>query len=131
MNIFLDSSAIIGLFKNNSSVSNAINEAEVVYTSTMCAYEVLLGEEYMKNKSRVSRAQRFFEIAATLPLTYQDSTKAAILTARLSTKGKKVDDFDILIAVQVLQNNATMLTKDITHFEIISEETGLVIKKIS
>jgi|GEM_PF-1183770 predicted nucleic acid-binding protein len=133
MNLFLDSSAIIELFKNNQKTLRAIEEAEEVYTSTICAYEVLLGEEYMKNKGRASlveRVQGFFEVTATLPLTYLDSLRASTIAARLSAKGKKIDDFDILIAAQALEKNAVVLTKDIKHFETIKEETGLLIEKI-
>jgi tRNA(fMet)-specific endonuclease VapC len=133
MNIFLDSSAIIELFRDNQKALKAIEEAEEVYTSTICAYEVLLGEEYMKHKGRASlmeKVQSFFEITATLPLTYLDSSRASVIAARLSAKGKKLDDFDILIAAQALEKNAVVLTKDIKHFEIIREETGLLIGKI-
>jgi predicted nucleic acid-binding protein len=35
-----------------------------------------------------------------------------------------------LIAAQALEKNAVVLTKDIKHFEIIREETGLLIGKI-
>ena len=134
MNVFLDSSAIIELFKNNPTALRAVNEAETICTSTICAYEVLLGGEYMKIKGRASlieKAQRFFEAAATLPLTYQNSLKASTIAARLSAKGKKIDDFDILIASQALEKGATVLTKDIKHFEVLKEETGLNIEAIS
>ena len=45
-------------------------------------------------------------------------------------KGRKVDDFDVLIAAQALANDAKVLTKDSKHFEIIKEETGLAIERL-
>ena len=63
MNIFLDSSAIIELFKNNDKISDIISAADEVYTSAICAYEVLLGEAYMIEKGRPSmleKVQKFF-----------------------------------------------------------------------
>jgi predicted nucleic acid-binding protein len=133
MNIFLDSSAIIELFKNNPKALKAIEEAEKVYTSTICAYEVLLGEEYMKNKgksSSIEKVQSFFGTTTTLPLTYMNTIKASVIAGKLSEEGKRIDDFDILIAAQALENDAVVLTKDIKHFEVLKEETGLAIEKI-
>lgn len=133
MNILLDSSAVIDLFKNNQKVLKMIEEADEIYTSVICAYEVLLGEEYLKIKNKTSlieRAHEFFETTATLPLSYSVSTNASYIAASLSTKGKKLDDFDILIASQALMVNATVLTKDAKHFGIIKEETGLQIHLI-
>ncbi len=134
MNLFLDSSAIIKLFKNNQKTVKIIEGTEKIYTSTICAYEVLLGEEYMNNRrksSLIEKVQNFFETATTLSLTYKNTVKASAIAGKLLAKGKKIDDFDISIAAQALENNAVVLTKDIKHFEILREETGLAIEKIS
>ncbi len=134
MNLFLDSSAIIELFKNNQKTVKIIEGAEKIYTSTIFAYEVLLGEEYMNNRrksSLIEKVQNFFETATTLSLTYKNTVKASAIAGKLLAKGKKIDDFDISIAAQALENNAVVLTKDIKHFEILREETGLAIEKIS
>ena len=134
MNLFLDSSAIIKLFKNNQKTVKIIENAEKIYTSTICAYEVLLGEECMNNRrksSLIEKVQNFFETATTLSLTYKNMVKASAIAGKLLAKGKKIDDFDISIAAQALENNAVVLTKDIKHFEILREETGLAIEKIS
>ncbi len=134
MNLFLDSSAIIELFKNNQKTVKIIEGTEKIYTSTICAYEVLLGEECMNNRrksSLIEKVQNFFETATTLSLTYKNTVKASAIAGKLLAKGKKIDDFDISIAAQALENNAVVLTKDIKHFEILREETGLAIEKIS
>ncbi len=134
MNLFLDSSAIIKLFKNNQKTVKIIEGTEKIYTSTICAYEVLLGEECMNNRrksSLIEKVQNFFETATTLSLTYKNTVKASAIAGKLLAKGKKIDDFDISIAAQALENNAVVLTKDIKHFEILREETGLAIEKIS
>lgn len=130
MNLFLDSSAIIDLFRNDKDVIDILSKADEVYTSSICAYEVLLGEMYNDKKGRQSaleKMQKFFEVMVTLPFTYNDSLKASEITAMLSIKGKKVDDFDVLIASQALALGSTVLTKNAKHFEIIKEETGLPI----
>lgn len=134
MNLFLDSSAIIKLFKNNQKTVKIIEGAEKIYTSTICAYEVLLGKEDINNRrksSLIEKVQNFFETATTLSLTYKNTVKASAIAGKLLAKGKKIDDFDISIAAQALENNAVVLTKDIKHFEILREETGLATEKIS
>ncbi|MGD0729588.1 MAG: type II toxin-antitoxin system VapC family toxin, partial [Candidatus Micrarchaeaceae archaeon] len=80
--------------------------------------------------SVLEKVQKFFETVVTLPFTYKDSLKASEITAMLSIKGKKVDDFDVLIASQALALGSTILTKNIKHFELIKEVTGLSIYKI-
>jgi tRNA(fMet)-specific endonuclease VapC len=131
MILFLDSSAIIEFFKNNESAISIIAEAGEVYTSTICAYEVILGEFYKKKKgmnSSLEKVQKFFETIVTVPFTYEDSIRASEITAHLSSKGKKLNDFDVLIASQALPLGATVLTTDVKHFEIIKAETALPIK---
>jgi len=128
MSLFLDSSAIIELFKDNRSVTDVIANASEVYTSSICAYEVLLGEKYREEKgmhSYLGKIQQLFEEIATLPFTYKDSIKASAIMAKLSAKGKKVDEFDVMIAAQALAVGAIILTKDAKHFEVLREEIEL------
>ncbi|MCL4379644.1 MAG: type II toxin-antitoxin system VapC family toxin [Candidatus Marsarchaeota archaeon] len=134
MKIFLDSSAIIEFFRNTPKAVDAVNNADEIYTSSICAYEVLLGEIYREEKygkSHLEKMQRFFETAATLPFTHSDSSRAAGMIVKLSLKGKKVPDFDAMIATQALSNGATVLTKDPKHFNAIKEETGLSVEVVS
>jgi predicted nucleic acid-binding protein len=128
MKIFLDSSAIIEFFKNNINVIELIANADELYTSVICEYEVLVGENYKKQKrinSQLEAVQKFFDRAATLPLTFEDSINASEVMARLLTKSKKVDDFDVLIAMQAVSKESLLLTKD-KHFEILKNEINLL-----
>ncbi len=133
MRIFLDSSAIIELFKSNKDVSDAIKAAEEAYTSSICAYEVLTGERYMVEKgmnSSYPKVLKFFDKIAVADFTYADSILASRISAKLISKGKKVDDFDILIAAQALAKEASVLTKDTKHFRILKTEMGVSITEI-
>lgn len=133
MKLFLDSSAVIELFKNNRDVVAAIEEADEVCTSSLCAYEVLVGEKYVEAKGMKSHykdAADFFETAATLPFNYGDAKKAAGVMAALSAGGKRVPEMDALIAVQAHSAGLTILTKDAKHFSGISRETGLEVRMI-
>ncbi len=125
MKAFLDSSVIIDFLKGDTAVEEIIKQAKEVYTSSLCAYEVLLGEAYSESKGRpaqYSRTRRFFDTITTLPFTSQDALCASGLTSGLTLKGKKVSEFDSLIAAQALMIGATLITKD-AHFNVIKEET--------
>ena len=131
MKLFLDSSAVIELFANNKKVIDSIEKADEVYTSSLCSYEVLAGEKFSERKglrSHYREASEFFDSAATLPFTLNDSKTASDIMAVLSIKGRKVPDMDILISAQALDKEFTVLTKDARHFEIIRKETNLEIQ---
>ncbi|MDE1850997.1 MAG: type II toxin-antitoxin system VapC family toxin [Candidatus Micrarchaeota archaeon] len=130
MKVFLDSSVIIEFLRNNKKVVQQVAEASEIYTSSICAYEVLVGEKYLEEKGQRSHFKEtaaFFDRIGTVPFSFSDAAKAAEIAARLTIKGKKVDEIDILIAAQALSHNAQFLTMDSRHFEIISAETGLAL----
>ena len=129
----MDSSAIIEFLKGNVAARKKIGEAESLYTSALCAYEVLLGEKYNEIKGLKSsyiQVSLFFEQIETMILSYDDVVKASDIAAKLVSKGNKVDDIDILIAAQALRIGAVMLTKDFRHFKILGDETGLLVEKV-
>ncbi|EET90435.1 MAG: type II toxin-antitoxin system VapC family toxin [Candidatus Micrarchaeales archaeon] len=110
-----------------------MKEAESLYTSTLCAYEVLLGEKYNEVKGLKSsyiQVSLLFAQIETIALAYDDAIKASEIAAKLIGKGKKVDDIDILVAAQALKIGATVLTRDFRHFEILGKETGLPVERI-
>ena len=133
MKLFLDSSAIIEIFRNNTDVVRRVAEAEELYTSVLCAYEVLVGERYHQNKglrSSYDAALRFFTDMPTLQVSPVDAVLAADITAALIAKGKTVEGFDFIIAAQALSKRAAVLTKNSKHFETIAAETGLRVERI-
>jgi hypothetical protein len=133
MRLFLDSSAIIELFRNNPDVVAAIKDADEVYTSSLCAYEVLAGEKYAEAKGMKSHykdAANFFETVATMPFDYSDAKRTADIMSVLSAKGRKVPEIDALIAAQAIAAGLTILTKDAKHFAVIGAETGLAVQTV-
>lgn len=130
MRLFLDSSAIIEFFKNNRNVIKEIENAEEIYTSTICAYEVWLGEHYISKRKETAvplRIGKFFDNVATLPLVYEDSVRASKISAELMHEGKKIDDFDVLIATQASAQDAAILTKDVRHFRVLEEIMSITV----
>ena len=128
MKYFLDSSAIIEFMRGNEKVSDLLLNAEDIITSTICEYEVLLGEKYRSIKSTSSaydKAAEFFKELRPLPLAHEDCLLASDIAARLMIKGKMVDDFDILLAAQAYSTNSTIVTKDARHFRILAQEADI------
>lgn len=104
--------------------------ADDIYTSSICEYEVLLGERYRElkgMKTSMTSAAGLFRALEPLKLTPDDASTSAVITAKLMSKGKMVDDFDVLIAAQAIDKHAVMLTKDAKHFKVLNQEADLQI----
>lgn len=125
MKLFLDASAVIEVLRGNQDAKAIMEGADALYSSVLCAYEVLRGEQHSQIKGLKSyyvNASLLFARIDTLPVTYGDILNASDLSARLISKGKKVDDIDIIIAVQALSREASILTRDARHFKVLKEE---------
>lgn len=128
MKLFLDSSAIIEFMKNNSKAVAAVGSADEIYTSTVCAYEVLVGEKFQSLKGRHTSYQKvlsFFETTATLPPSLSNANEAADIMAKLMINGIIIDPLDTVIAAQSLAVNAVLLTKNEKHFRAVQTVSKL------
>lgn len=133
MKLLLDSSAIIEFLRGNQKVREVMGNADSLYTSPICTYEVLVGEKYNELRgigSSYQRALGIFAKTKMLHLTSSNARSAAEITARLMLNGTKVNDLDVLIASQALSIGAVVLTTNVKHFEAIKEITDLPIEKI-
>lgn len=128
MRLFLDSSAIIEFMRDDGKAVEAIGSASEVYVSTLCAYEVLVGERFQSLKGRNTSYQKvlnFFEAIATLPPSLLDAKEAADIMAKLKLGGVSVDPLDTVIAAQAIAADAVLLTKNEKHFKAIQKESRL------
>ena len=115
MKALLDSSAIIELLRGNFKVMEIIEEADVVTTSVLCAYEILTGEMYREKREGRSILQEVSELIGELnpiPLLLDDSIKASEICSTLMVKGRMVNTTDILISAQAIRRDLTVITKD-------------------
>ena len=131
MNVFLDSSAIISYLKGDTVMQEIIESADEVFTSSLCAFEALVGENYSRIKMFKSRneATAFLEGATILPFEEQDAEIAAEAQAKLIAKGTPQNTIDVLIAASASRNEIEMITKD-RDYEAIGEVLRLRVKKI-
>lgn len=133
MKIFLDSSAIIGFLKGDQGVVAAISGAEAIYSSALCAHEVLIGEKFNQLKGLKSyyvQASLLFAKIETMPVNYPTAMNSAEMAAKLMAVGRTVDSIDVIIAAQALEKGATVLTKDAKHFRALENEIGVGVKVI-
>ena len=123
MRILLDSSAIIEFLRGNSKVMNLIEQSDVIFTSVICAYEVLVGEMYRDKKGLKSLLKEVKELLRELnpmPLVMEDCIKASEISSALMVKGKVVSVADALISAQAIRRNLMIVTKDL-DFNVIKE----------
>ena len=115
MKALLDSSAIIELLRGNLKVMEIIEEADVVTTSVLCAYEILTGEMYRERREGRSILQEVTELIGELnpiPFLLDDLIKASEICSTLMVKGRMVNTTDILISAQAIRRDLTVITKD-------------------
>ncbi|MGC8514695.1 MAG: type II toxin-antitoxin system VapC family toxin [Thermoplasmata archaeon] len=126
MRVLIDTSAIISLFRNDHKIISEIEKADEVFTSTLCAFEVYLGEAYSKLKGikPKERVMEFFDNIEIINFTLDDARKSSEIKALLRTKGVEVNVLDILIAASAYRLGLSVVTKD-RDFQAISKYVDL------
>lgn len=114
MKLLLDTSVIIDYTNGDEKVLDAINNADGVYTSSLCSFETLVGS--LKNRD----IERFLIELTPLPFTFRDSKRAANIHSILAKSGKKVNLIDVLIYSQAIERGLSILTTD-NDFSIIND----------
>ncbi len=123
MRVCLDTSAIIK-FKKNPTLLKTI-KAEELFTTTVTKYELLVGALFYgkKEKDFVDKI-----ISALKIVSVEESIElAAEISAKLMKKGKKINDFDILIAATCIKNDLVLVTSD-KDFSKIKEVVKLKVR---
>jgi len=87
--------------------------------SIITYYEVLSGLRHRDANKQLDTFLRFASINTILPLTTGSCENSASIYADLRKKGTSVDDIDILIAGIALENNMSIVTNNINHFDRI------------
>ena len=95
------------------------NLAKPLRTTAVTEYELLKGAHLSsKREENLQRLRRLFYRAQVLGLTDEACGEAARIYSQLESKGKMINDFDILIAGIVIANEETLVSRD-EHFEVI------------
>ncbi len=111
MNLLLDSNTITYILQERAPVVSRFTEAlkanAVFFSADVVDYEI---RRYLLLKGATRRLRRYEEmIRHWIP--------AARLWSEIHTRGRSIDDRDLLIAVFALKSDATLITNNVRHFE--------------
>lgn len=111
---FLDSSAIIDYLDGVDDVIRYIDEETEppYFTSTMCIYEVTMGEVHTQGSSDVQGERAKFDWVNSLSLTEQIAMDAARLQHQLKQTGELTSARDILIAATARSTGDRLVVAD-------------------
>jgi tRNA(fMet)-specific endonuclease VapC len=119
----LDTTVIIALLKGKTEtlaqINKLIEKEDTLGITTITAYELLKGA-YLSTKQK-ENTQAVKEVISNLQifdLSPQACEEAAQIYNELENVGKKISEFDILIAAIAKTNNEAILTYD-KHFKAI------------
>jgi tRNA(fMet)-specific endonuclease VapC len=87
--------------------------------------EIAYGLARLPRSRRKKQLEERFEIiagsVARAPWTDDVSQRFGALKAQLERRGQRVDDFDIAIAAHALSIDATVVTRNLRHFERMAD----------
>ena len=120
----LDTNTISYLLKENPTVSSRMKEesdaGNRLVIPLMAYYEVKRGLLAVKASKKMKHFEQFCNIIGVDDMSFDVLDKAAYIYDDLRTKGRLVDDADIIIAAFCIVNNCVLVTNNIKHFEIIA-----------
>ena len=121
--IGMDSSAIIDLFGNDSSLIKLLEGMdEEIVLNQMSFYELMIGLDFdnLIHKKEENFYDELFEDYKNLSLDKNSSKKASKISFELKKDGKIIGDFDCIIAGIYLTNGVNkIITRNVKHFERI------------
>jgi predicted nucleic acid-binding protein len=126
MNIFLDTNILIdykrGLVQAQKLLDLFISENIHIYTSVICAMELLRGD---RDKRECGKTQEFLNLFTLLPINETISQTAYGLFLHYY-QSYNLDIPDSLIAATALFYNMKFFTTNLKHFAMIN---GLILEK--
>jgi len=124
-NYALDTNTISYLLKENPSVSARMKEesdaGNRLVIPLMAYYEVKRGLLAVKASKKMRHFEQFCDILGVEDMSFDVLDKATYIYDDLRTKGRLVDDADIIIAAFCIVNNCILVTNNIKHFEYIAD----------
>lgn len=125
MNYLLDTSVIIDFFRGKPKAKNFISQIldkGSLFISIITYAELIYGAKkstsFEKEKARIDSFIKDLNIQF-VPLSIQSIEIYADIKINLEKKGRKLDEFDLLIASSSMEQNCTLVTLNINHFKRI------------
>lgn len=119
--IVADTDIIIDFFTDAppfaQAVSKLIKENKLAITS-VSVFELYAG---ITGKKRLKQIEDFVKNIYVYPLNLIEAAIAGKIFTELKANGSLIGNQDILIAGICIANSLTLLTRNVTHFEIIKD----------
>ena len=117
---------LIDLMRADSGALQALQKlergSEPLRVPTVVLYELWEGIERCSTPIRELRAvEAILASHPTVDLSAAAAKRARRLSAQLARRGEVVDDLDILIAGCALQEGDALLTRNLAHFERVTD----------
>ena len=130
MILVFDTSVIIGLERKEKNTIEKVGELSKIYNSqphtTFVTYFELVYGILNRTIANQNKSIEFLKNFSCLGATEKTANHLAKLKHKFDKKGEKIPLADLIIASQVLENNATLLTKD-RSFEKIDDIRTIII----
>ncbi len=116
----LDTDLLIAILRGKPEAATKVkklDEEAKGATTAINAFEVLFGAHKSSNKVvNLKEAVRLLDRLEVTQLDLNASRKAAEIAAKLSAKGEAIDYRDAMIAGIAIENDLTLVTRNISHF---------------
>lgn len=125
MNYLLDTSVLIELLRQKPEAKAFIDShvKDPITTSCVCEAEIYEGIYREKTENILTKKEIFknllSKLFAIIPFDSKQAEVAGQIRAALSLRGSLIGDLDVLIAAAAISQNATLVTKNPTHFSKI------------
>ena len=119
----LDTNICIYFLKGQFELHRKIEEIgeENCYLSEITIAELKYGAENSKQKEQNRKNYEEFQGKFNILPVFPALDIYAKEKARLKTKGRIVDDFDLLIGATAIFNNLTLVTRNVNDFDRLNE----------
>ncbi len=117
----LDTTFLVDLLKNRPEVNKVINTSEVLATTIINMYEIMVGLFHEGvSHDRYFEIMDIFRNISLLPLDEDAVVQAAKISAEMMKKGTAIEDKDCLIAgIALSRGISIIITKNKKDFERI------------
>ncbi|MBI3600346.1 MAG: PIN domain-containing protein [Nitrospinae bacterium] len=120
----LDTDICIYWLKGIDNIKDKIEQIGLknIHTTIITTAELYHGAFHsIKVKENLKSVENFIKIIKPLPITKNSAKGFGRIKSELKRQGKIIDNFDILIASIVLDNEGILVTNNIGHFNRIKK----------
>ena len=124
MRYLLDTNSCIYLLNGNESLKNKVKEIGVfsLAVTNSALAELYFGAYNSKKiEENLKRIELFKKNLTVLSDSEESAKQFGKIKANLKSKGKIIEDFDILIASITIVNHSILITNNIEHFNRIDD----------